>query len=269
MKASRHALVCLLTASFATALATPLNAQFWEKKDWRDWSKQECEKMLKDSPWSRRFVSAVFQEGAATVADINNKMRGETRAELEYIVQLRSALPVRQAYIRLAMIDNKYDKMPADQKKQFDESAEAFLNQDFSNRVVAHIIYTTNLQEIARFLAQYWQQSSEQTMPTSGDLIGPKGQRVRPARYIAPVGGNPELELIYAKQMEGAELVSSTDRSFSIELPDGPAIVISAPQGARSDVRMTRTGAGDQTTEPRVLIQFDPRKMTFKGKLEY
>jgi hypothetical protein len=247
--------------------ATVAQAQVWEKKDWKTWSKGDCEKLLKDSPWARPFENSIYREGASGMASGTQGFHGENRATLQYTVQLRSALPIRQAVIRLAMIESKYDKMSEQDRKAFDERAQEYLGQSFANRIVVHVTYKTNLTEIDRFLAEYWQQSDQFVAPNTGDLISPKGERVRPARFIADVGGSREFELIFPREMNGENYINEVDKEFSVELPDIPQFIQDNFRSNRQDVR--GTGQGTQVTDRRALIQFDLRKMKFQDKLEY
>src|SRR5271163_2356878 len=74
----------------------------WIDKDWHQWSKDEVNVVLHDSPWSRRWakgqvntsaavpgVSGAGQEGAA----------GENAPRIDYYFQIRSAEPVRDAIV--------------------------------------------------------------------------------------------------------------------------------------------------------------------------
>jgi hypothetical protein len=251
------------------ASATYAPAQFWEKKEWKTWSKAECEKMLSDSPWTRHFENSVYKEGASGMGTGTQGFHGENRAQLEYTVQLRSALPIRQAVICVAKFQNKYEQMPDAQKKEFDERANEYLNQSFANRVVAHVIYKTNLQEIDRFLAQYWQQSNEKVIPASGDLLGPKGERIRPARFLSQVGGAREFELIFPKELNGEPIANEADQQLAIEMPDMPLLILRSLgfSSNRQDIQAAELGT--QKTEARVSISFDLRKMKYQNKLEY
>lgn len=247
--------------------AVPAHGQFWEKKDWKTWSKSECEKMLTDSPWAKRFQTSVYREGPTGMASGTGGFHGENRVELEYTVELRSARPIRQAVVRLAMLQNKYDQMNDDDRKAFDDRSKEYLDQSFENRVVAHVQYKTNLQEIDRFLAEVWQRSPERAIPIFGDLIGPKGERIRPVRFLSDVGGPREFELIFPKAVEEQSFVREGDKEIGLELPDIPVVILRRVEGPRQDLQAS--GRGTQTTEGRLLVRFDLRKMQFQGKLEY
>jgi hypothetical protein len=260
--------------------ATVAHAQFWEEKDWKTWSKGDCEKMLKDSPWARSFENSIYKEGPGGLASAGGtgtgtgtgtggtlSFAGDNRASLKYTVQLRSALPIRQAVVRLAMIQNKYDKMSTEEKKDFDRHSQEYLDQDFSNRIVVHVTYESNLQELDRWLAEFWQKSPTAAMPITGDLITPKGDRIRPVRFISDVGASREFELIFAKEVDNEPYIREVDTGFSVELPDIPQQIADRFRGGRRNVQTS--GRDTQETEKRALVQFDLRKMKFQDRLEY
>ncbi len=52
-----------LAAVLVGSLSTVRAAEFWEKKDFRQWSEKECRKLLGNSPWAKQYVlSQVFIE---------------------------------------------------------------------------------------------------------------------------------------------------------------------------------------------------------------
>jgi hypothetical protein len=221
-----------------SALAPSAVAQFWEKKDWREWSKSECEKMLNDSPWARKFQNVIV---------VHQSIGGPEREQtptISYVAQLRSALPIRQAVVRSMQFQAKYDKMSDAEKNSFDQQAESYLNQDFSDRVVVHIIYDSNVTVYRKNIADIWR-SSEATLRTHLWLVPDKGNRVEIGQYIGPEGGAPEFELIFPKELAGNRVISEDHRRFSVEIP------------------------GVSFTEPRILIEFDVRKMKYRGTFEY
>ena len=139
MKRRRNVIAVLGILSLA--VLTVQAEDFWVKKDWTKWSKDDVNKMLQDSPWSKKWgkgevmlsatlpsqsqsnpahdpkggsgtlgapigTSGTAQEGAA----------GDSNLEVHYFVELQSALPVRQAMVRRAQLNNNYDKLDADQQ---------------------------------------------------------------------------------------------------------------------------------------------------------
>ncbi len=100
-------------ASLITAVALTLNAlaqDVWRDKPFNQWSKEEAEKVLLDSPWAR--LSA--RSGAAIY-------RSVSAPDPAFNFRLRSALPVRQAMLRLRQLREKYDQLSEAKKADFDE----------------------------------------------------------------------------------------------------------------------------------------------------
>src|SRR5918998_2748804 len=88
------------------ALAAP--AAFAQKDDWQSkpyqqWTKGEVQKVLGDSPWAR----TVTQSGP--VVSVGGNAAGTS--DKVYVLQLRSALPLRHALLRLRQINEKYEAM--------------------------------------------------------------------------------------------------------------------------------------------------------------
>ena len=246
----RKSKLCFFAWLMVFVFSTPAQAQFWEKKDWRQWTKQECEKVLSDSPWSRTYTSTLPYTqpgGLGTSADAGTSApEGERNPNIQYVAQLRSALPVRQAVVRLQQLQSKYDKMSEAEKKSFDEQANTYLEQDFSNRVVVHVNYSTNVQQLDRDLASIWQtEILKPEIRTYTYMVSPKGDQIAPKQFFRSQGGGRDFELIFSKEYKELPFAKPDNRGFQLQLP------------------------GVSFKDERILIQWDARKMTFQGKFEY
>jgi hypothetical protein len=84
--------LAVLTVAALTANAT----DFWLAKGWRQWSKHECGALLSDSPWAHTWKGgrAVIGRIGPSVGTAPQGVIG-TEDQLEYIIQVRSSLPVR------------------------------------------------------------------------------------------------------------------------------------------------------------------------------
>jgi hypothetical protein len=248
MSTSKRAFVCFFSIAFGLLVtALPGHAQFWEKKDWREWSKGECEKLLTNSPWARRFADKQVSPGAPRQPSRSGGSVGAqdaegTADEIEYVVQIRSARPIRQAVVRMAQLHSEYDKMTPEQKKKFDEQAEPYISQDFSNRIVFHVYYSTNQERYEKEMDRQWR---AQQAPRDTALHIARGEPVPVAEYIRAQEGAREFELIFPKDHGGAPILSEQDKKLTLQLP---------PVGFR---RIP------------IKVEFDPRKMTLAGKLEH
>lgn len=244
--------VALVTAGFAQGP--------WVKKDWKQWSKDDCKKILEDSPWAQRW-----SESNAKMANFATRARGtagvgsESELAVYYVVQFRSALPVREAVVRQALIANRYDDLEPEQQEAMRKQTEGFLKRNYDDVIVVHVVYGSNVQEYNRDLTTFWQTHyPEGAVPQEAFLNGPKGQKVTPVRLISPKGGAQEFELIFPRMVEGKPLLEPGDKTISVEFL-APAVGSVDPQG--------RVVTSSSNT--RVFTEFKVDKMMLNGQLIY
>jgi hypothetical protein len=232
-------------------LLTASGEDFWVKKVWQHWSKEDCKRMLENSPWAKNWsversnngpaspgVSGAAQAGSA----------GDAKEEIDYTVQLWSALPIRQALLRREQIEKKYDKMSDEQKKEFDTRAEDTLGRTYNDVIVFHVEYGSNIQPYARQLEKFWQSIPAGSVPLSVYLITEHDERIIPAKFDSPKSGANEF-LIYFPRMNGSEpIVRPGDKNLRLNFRNPP---IGRLRGDR------------------VLVEFKVEKMLWEGKPVY
>ena len=222
----------------------------WGKKDWKQWSKDDCKKVLEDSPWARHWSqSDVKMANFATRTSGTQGVGSEAELAISYVVQFRSARPIREAVVRQMLIQNQYDRLDAKQKEAMEKQAEGFLNRDYADVIVVHVVYGSNVQEYNRDLAAFWQTHyPEGTVPLDVFLDGSRRQKVPPLRLISPKGGAQEFELIFPRTVDGKPLLEPGDKSVAVEFAS-PAI--------------------GQVDSFRVFVEFKADKMILDGQLVY
>jgi len=262
---NRRYLFCIAAVLCAVVL-TASAEEFWVKRDWKQWSKDDCAKMLQDSPWTRRWaksqiashqmpgVSGANQEGASA----------ENAPEMHYLVQLRSSLPIREAVVRLQQIQLKYDKMSAEEKKDFDTKAESLLNRSYDDVILVHVEYGSNLQSFERELSTYWKKIPPDAPPNDLYLINERGDRIAPIKFISPQNGSYTFDLAFPRVKDKEPVVRNGDKILSIQLTH-PAV------GLQTQTNTTNPSGPsmDVFGEERVLIQFKLDKMAVQGKASY
>lgn len=254
-------LAVLLLAAF-TAQAE----DFWVKKDWKQWSKDECAKILQDSPWSHKWAKS--QMGSTQMPGVSGAnaegASGEKTPEMHYNIELQSALPIREAVIRKAQIDQKYDKMSAAEKKDFDAKSEAFLNRNYGDVIVIHVTFGSNLQSFEREMATYWKAIPPEAPPVDMYLITESGDRVPPIRFNTSQNGAYSFDLIFPRVKNREPIVHDSDKMLSLQFTH-PAI--------GNQTQKITTNPSDPSIdvfgEERVLIQFKLDKMVVNGKASY
>ncbi len=251
-------LVAVLVGSLSTVRA----AEFWGKKDYRQWSEKECRKLLGNSPWAKQYVlSQVFIEDMGALpnqGDSNADLGGgppppsaiegsrarEQNPRMFYQAQIISALPIRQAIVRLRQLEAGYDNMSPENKEEFDAAAKKYLARDFPDTVVVQVFYGSNVHIDARDMAQHWQNQTVGTLKNFVFLIGGKGKKV-PLLQFATAKGGQMFQMVFSRLPEGQPLVGPKDKSLKLEFPH-PRI-----RGQR---------------EERVLLEFKLKKMRVDGE---
>ena len=247
----RRTVVCLLALAVLASAVGVQAADFWEKKHFTEWSLKECRKLLQKSPWAKsRTYSQVFIEDirnsdpisttgtdplgtsgggggsgipnpsggttGSTPSDTGNRARNQN-PRLTYQVQFRSALPVRQAMVRSAMIQNKYDERTEEQKEEIDSQVEQFLASEFPERAIVYVSFTSNVRQDNLDLARYWQNQSVETLKNFVFLIGGKKRKVPPLEYAFVQQGGNAFQFVFPRMVDGEPLVGAKDKSLQLE----------------------------------------------------
>jgi len=256
-------------AVLVVAVLTARAEDFWVKKDWTKWSKDECNKILTDSPWSRRWSKGSVTVSAALPGNSGQSSEGaggENAPEVFYVVQLRSSLPVREAVVRQQQIQ-VYGKLTDAQKKEFDAKAEALFNAAYDDVILVHVDYGSNVQTFEREMAVYWKNIREDSVPVDFYLINERGDRVAPARFVSPKNGTYAFDLIFPRLKNNEPVVHEGDKQLQIQFIN-PAVGTQTQASGGGSATSLDPSIGVFGRE-RVLIQFKLDKMVVNGKLSF
>ena len=218
-------------------------ADFWEKKDYTEWSEKECRKMLTDSPWAKQYIltQTVGPTGGATPL-------GQNLRRVIYQIQLYSALPIRQAIVRQNQIAHKYEQLSPEQKQQLDRQAEPLLKADNQDVVVLNISYGTDYQPYETDLAQYWQIQTTDFLKSSTYLKASKDVKVPLSNFVILGTVRQGFRFLFPRKFEGREILGPDDKALQLEFI--------CPEIGRT---------GDKIS----FVEFKTKKMLFKDKIEY
>ncbi len=274
------------------ALTLPLGAEdFWVKKPYTDWSKQEVERLLKNSPWAQGAsltqvnMMLANQESvnstptlSSTDAATNAATTGRDNTHINYTAMLASALPIRQALVRQQLIANNVSAMPPDQQRALMEKAEQFLSAPVNDVVLVHVLYGSNNQQFDRMLAGFWQHQSLDTLKNSTVLIGANGKRVPPNGFQASPGAGRDFELSFPRTVDGEPILTANDKVLALEFRapglsiGGAGMKRNRGRGATQDApgaSGTPNGGSDDSDLERIYVPFRPKDMLLKGELVY
>jgi hypothetical protein len=268
MKIRRNFFAGAMTVVLLSALSARAE-DFWIKKGWKQWSKDECAKILQDSPWTKKWSKGNVNLTAAMPGSSGASSEGaggENSPEIHYVVQFRSSLPIREATVRLQQIQMKYEKMPDAQKKDFDTRAEALLSKTYDDVILVHVEYGSNVQAFERQMATYWKSIPPESIPIDLYLINERGDRIAPARFVSPQNANYAFDLYFPRTKSNEPIIHEGDKSLSIQFTH-PAVGTQSTAGGDplTNLSPTLTAFGEE----RVLVQYKLGKMMINGKLSY
>jgi hypothetical protein len=247
---------------FVVAVFTVSADDFWVKKDWKQWSKDDCNKMLQDSPWAKKWSqSHVTDIKMAGVTAADSEGATEKAPEMHYYIQLRSSLPVREATVRFSQIQNKYDKMSAEQKKDFDAKSESLLSRSYDDVILVHVEYGSSVQSFERGMAAYWKNIPANSLPNNLFLINERGEQLLPAQFISPRDASYAFDLIFPRLKNREPFVHEGDKILSLQFIH-PKIGGQVPTTGPDRIGPSTEVFGEE----RVLIQFKIDKMMVAGK---
>ncbi len=262
-------IVLILLASLAAGAA-----EFWEKKKYTEWSEKECRKLLTASPWAERKVADseinlfktsdnpvsmnVPEDPAEDSSPTNldptasESTAGATerqqRVEMFYVVQVRSAAPIRQAFVRLNQLVQKYDQMTPEQKQQFEQWSGKYLASEFPDTVIVYMEYGSNADGDAREMNRYWRNQTADTLKNFTYLIGAKGVKAPLQQYGVEQSERRVFQFVFPRTVNGQPIVGPEDKSLQVEF-------------VHPNLR--------KRGEKRVLVEFKLNKMIVDGQLVY
>jgi len=115
-KYARAFFAATLAAAAALTPHAPASAQDdWQKRTFQEWTKEDAEKILTDSPWAQ--TKGV--QGEMVDPTGGDAISGATSSPRALTLRLRSALTVRLAILRLRQLRAKYDRMSDTEKADF------------------------------------------------------------------------------------------------------------------------------------------------------
>jgi hypothetical protein len=240
----RNVLSIVLPMLFLAAVCAAPGGEFWEKNAYRQWSQNECGKILEDSPWSKALT--LLKVGI--MDNINKSSSNSQQPYIKYQFQLRCALPVRQAMVRQMQFDQKYDSFSPELRQEFDKKAESFLTMDFSNVVIVYVTYTANSQPNALEVTRYWQSKTTELLKNSVYLRGSKSEKTPIVRFVPPQSGQQEFQFLFPRRIDGMPIIGPQDKFIRLEF-EYPVV----------------DGIGDG----RGYMEFKTEKLVFSGNLAY
>jgi hypothetical protein len=235
------------------AVLTARADDFWVNKDWKTWSKAECKKMLEDSPWAKRFLIE-NNNSNAQLPNVNGTDRPTSgfnnagTGEVAYYIQLLSAAPVREAFVRQQQIEQKYDKMSNVGKNAFDAKIEQQMKSTKGDVIAIRVVIEANKPDLGEAVTDFWQSLPRNIVPANLYLITEKGTKVPPLTFSFVEGTETEFDVTFPRNAGGEPLIAPEAKSMKVQFPN-PAF-------------------GD-FPEKTVAVEYRFDKMMWNGKLAF
>jgi|GEM_PF-1613994 len=236
--------IMLLAASFDL-----LAKDFWERP-LSQWSSQEVQKLLFDSPWATQMTLAApsmdkagYSEdmsapsggqggavgGGASPRDITAPTRGygadkssgvsgEKELYDRYTVRFFTAPVIRQAYVRWLQLMKGYDSMNPEQKKALDGITANALAMTFPDQVIIGLEFESNNRQLAMEVSRQLKQITKDQLKQKAYLITDRLGRIEIADYYPPSPDGTGAKFVFPRQVNGSPILTAEDKEIRLEL---------------------------------------------------
>ncbi len=219
-------------------------ASGWEKKDWSQWSLEDCTTILSNSPWATTKGSS-SPEGFASVA-----------------VQFASALPIRQALVRSRQFWAQSYKHDAKRIQAYLQQDQTCFSQTYPDRIVVHVMAVAGEYPSRRdptyvgFISVH--SDGALTLPNGKKILAIQSTPTPPTDCLAQqwrpaaLQERREWDLAFPRTVDGEPAIKPGDKKVTVILGT-----------------LVHKKNGEEEFDIDASFDFDVTKMIYKGKLEY
>src|SRR5258708_6904893 len=225
----------ILVFGVSAAAIAAFAQSVWTDKPFTQWSRSDAESVLNDSPWSsHQEVRMQFEKekqtaagsysgvSAASAAGSQVEVTSDLPVDFVFTLRLRSALPVRQALVRLKQLEADSKKLNQKDAETFDAQIKGLLecpacaanyvvtlSSKSRNRPGADAVYATfkggRLSDLQRFIF----------------LANERGERRDLVYFVAPKTPGDEAIFFFPRlDAKGAPLLTPESKQLLINLSD-------------------------------------------------
>lgn len=213
----------------------------WVKKPYQQWTKDDIIRVGSDSPWAQ-VRQADRNSGNYTPADWLPAVT----------IRLRSALPIRQALVRLKQIEAKYDKMDEKKRVEFDAKSEGTLRcPACANNYVVTIGPPVSQREVRSGMPSLKNAALAQ-LEKRVYLANERGERRELVHFVAPRHDDDEASFFFTRFDEKGSPLLTPDTKKLLFVFEAKSLNL----GFNNDAIPTR-------------FEFDVSRMLVDGKVEF
>jgi hypothetical protein len=239
----------------AVLVMTIFAAQFWEKKDYTSWTREECKEILSKSPWSFEYTETTYYDPAAnplasgTATDKSNAAQleptsGERENYVIYNLTLMTAKPVRMALGQIQLL----------QKPDLKTQVESYVNQPASKEIAVQLRYSSKPAGSSALhdIQSFFQGATLNTFITNTYLMESDTKNpVYLTQYVKPGEKNAYPVFIFPRFDEkGQPLFKATQKTITLRTEFVPLIKVKGG-----------------TQKFSLYAKMEPKKMVFQNEL--
>jgi hypothetical protein len=262
-KTARH--FTLFSIVFALLAGSAAAQDFWMQKSYRRWTMDEIVKIISDSPWAQvREKEATSTDGGFIPM---------------VTIRLRSAVPIRQALVRLKQIEANYDKMDEKKRAEFDEKLRGTLECPACQENYVVTISPPILNRRVTSGVYGLKSASLKLLQKKVYLLNDRGEKRELVHFIAPKNDDDEATFFFPRRAaDGKPFLTRENAKFTFVF-DAENIPISGSE-VKTGIRVVGDGttpvietdsvAVNKTgrTVPR-LVEFDVKRLLIDGVPEF
>ena len=210
-----------------------------QARPYQAWSKQQVTKLLNDSPWARtqvirvaarkqlRSVAGQVSATPSSAGDDGHAALGGAEEAINYsfTLRLRSALPIRQAIVRLVQIESNYDGMQPGQKRALNAQTKELLEckECVDNYVISVGFGSTNSQGVD-LIYDWFRGQSVESLKGYIYIQNDRGERRELASFIPPRVAGDEAFFFFARLgKDGKPLITANNKRLLFRMSDAHA----------------------------------------------
>lgn len=224
----------LLVALFLCVFAISAFAQ--KDKPYNKWGKEETLRLWNDSAWSKPYQSNSGSANAAAgqIRREQGQSAGSGGSDPRSVardfgpppvtMRLHSALPIRQAMVRMQQIDLGYDKMSEEDKAAFDKSKESFLKCPICNDYYVVTLMKAPDSSKSTVEEGIFQGMTLADLKGNIKLVNDKGEERELAEFNAPKGPAGQTVFYFKRNNDAGVPLFSTE-SKEVKVVFNPAFL--------------------------------------------
>jgi hypothetical protein len=173
--------------ALACLLCLTLVAQNKKQKNWTEWSKDEAEKMLNDSPWgqTQTFTDTTEMTYSPTTAGRSSSRDTEgaknQATNIKYRIRFFSARPIREALVRSIMLS-----MKGGADAQTAERLKSFAEMQSNESIIITVSYEASDGRMAGAAMQTFASAVTDVLKQATYLERKDGKRLYLSEYVPP-----------------------------------------------------------------------------------